>query len=116
MSPADFPNRASLRLDRCDDGVRAALHNRLPRVRDDPTEATNPDTRGDAGGHEGAERENPATCHENLTPAATSELIAVSPRRELWSERLPDANERQPARNLRESDVVGRNPAARVAI
>ena len=63
------------------------------------------DTRRDMA-HDKRPRDNAdARTHHNRTPAAAPELIAVAPRGELGTQRLPDAHQLEPLVESSQADV-----------
>ena len=116
MAAPNLNDSARLRAHLCDDALRIAPNQRPPGVDEHPAEGTQTYARHCPCAHHCAQRRESAAGDQQLPPAATAELVAIPPRRKLRTERLADAHERRSVAKLRQTDVVGRNSLACIAV
>src|SRR5438552_9598623 len=109
MSAPHFHQAHLLGLNRGDDPLRTSVNDVLHRLHRQPTEATDTDTGDRASDDDRSERGHAAAGDQHLSPAASTELISITPRRELWSQRLADSYELRSVAELREPDVLRRH-------
>jgi hypothetical protein len=106
----------ALRLNRGDDGLRSSFDDRTNGLCHHPPEPAYADADHSATDDDRSECRDAAAGDQHLPATSPTELVAVSPRRELRSEWFADSNQLGSIAHGRESDVVGRHSASRVGV
>src|SRR4051812_7520526 len=99
-----------------DDRLFTTVNREPTELREHPAEARDRHADRRAADRQARDRRDAAAGDDHLPSAAPTELITVSPCRELGSQRLADPNELRAVRQLGEPDLGGRDASARIAV